>query len=632
MQRTLSSDCEDLPYTMDAEHARGVEENRKPQPTVAAAAASRPEEGGEFVSEPPLYKKTTAHAPSWATEIARKYLGGTVNQFILNGNVRDLVPALRSSGECEYKELIAFLTEELFHPRDIVVLYDRAAGIRFKDQETRQDFDQFLRAYDTRKGTAHALQLPRDPVRALLLLDMYFRLRLRQGKGIACVLDFAETVIPMAEAAMYSAEDRSAIVILQRWAHDQFFLEHDFTVCLIAENLSNLNQQYVQSPWTAEIHLPMPGKPARLAFAERHCADHLDIFTAHSDVTLASLANNTAGLSFIQLRSILADTLKNRVRLTFEQLSEMKKEMIEEAAFGMLEFVETDYNLDMVAGHNEAKEHLRHAAIALKRGREDVIPMGYLVSGPVGTGKTFLVTCFAGEIGIPMVKLKNFRSQWQGQTEGNLEKILNLLEAMPPVAVMIDEADAALGNRSAQGDSGVSQRVFGQIAAFMSNAKHRGRIIFFLITARPDLMPVDLKRQGRAEEHLALFYPSTRALRLELLQVMMHRTGLDIPVEAVPEALLSGERTYSGADMEAVLTRAKFRAAALGGKDAVVTADILAHVVSDFIPPTYPLQVELQTLAAVMESTSRDLLPEPYSSMSRQEVIQRMAELKHLVD
>ena len=58
----------------------------------------------------------------------------------------------------------------------------------------------------------------------------------------------------------------------------------------------------------------------------------------------------------------------------------------------------------------------------MKEGNPEVLPMGYLVCGPVGTGKTFLVQCFAKDVSIPMVKLKNFRSQWQGVTEGNLEK------------------------------------------------------------------------------------------------------------------------------------------------------------------------------------------------------------------
>ncbi|MDZ7690054.1 MAG: ATP-binding protein [Balneolaceae bacterium] len=189
------------------------------------------------------------------------------------------------------------------------------------------------------------------------------------------------------------------------------------------------------------------------------------------------LAKQTAGLNLINIRSILSNAKENREEITHNKLTETKKELIEAEAYGLLEFVETSYNLDNVAGHTMVKEHLRHASTALKRGRQDVLPMGYLVCGPVGTGKTFLVTCFASEVGIPMVKLKNFRSQWQGVTEGNLEKILTLLKAMAPVAVMIDEADAYLGDRDASGDSGVSSRVFSQIASFMSDTSHRGEII-----------------------------------------------------------------------------------------------------------------------------------------------------------
>src|SRR6266850_5398974 len=138
--------------------------------------------------------------------------------------------------------------------------------------------------------------------------------------------------------------------------------------------------------------------------------------------------------------------------------------------------------------------------------RLDVVPMGFLLCGPVGTGKSFIVRCFAAEIGIPVVELLNFRSMWQGQTEANLERILGLLDALGPVAVVIDEADAALGNREMKGaDSGVSERVFASLAAFMGDTRRRGKVIWFLMTSRPDLVPVDLKRQGRAEEHLALF-------------------------------------------------------------------------------------------------------------------------------
>ena len=572
----------------------------------------------------------TAHYPDWGKEFARKYFTKTITEFILYGNVRDLVPTIDDKGNPVYLSLRDFLIEDLFAARDIVLFYDRSGGIHFSNQASQADFNRALSGYDTIFGTEYAQKLPKDPVRVLSVLENYFRLRLEEGKRIACIIDYAETIVPMAEASMYSSEDRNSLVFLQKWSLNPRFLDADFTICLLTENLKDLNQQLVQSPHTVEIQIELPDERERAAYVD-YCLKGRDAdFKAHSDVTAQALAQNTAGLGYIQLRTILADVLENRTHLSYETLSELKKEFIEAEAYGFLEFVETDYNLDMVAGHKEAKSHLRQAARALKNGRPDVMPMGYLISGPVGTGKTFMITCFAGEIGIPMVKLKNFRSQWQGATEGNLEKILNLLEAMTPVAVMIDEADAMLGNRDASGDSGVSQRVFGQIASFMSNPKHRGRIIFFLVTARPDLMPIDLKRQGRAEEHLALFYPSTRAAREELLRVMMKRTGVKIAMEDVPETLLNGERTFSGADMEALLTRAKFRAAAedANGK---VTADHVQEAVADFIPPTYPMEVELQSLAAVLECTNRGLLPEQYQDMDRETIIQRVEALKRLI-
>ena len=47
---------------------------------------------------------------------------------------------------------------------------------------------------------------------------------------------------------------------------------------------------------------------------------------------------------------------------------------------------------------------------------------------------------------------------------------------------------AAAGHHEARRplrDAGPSKRVFGRIASFMSRPEHRGRILFFLVTARP---------------------------------------------------------------------------------------------------------------------------------------------------
>ncbi|MGN8224493.1 ATP-binding protein [Gracilimonas sp. BCB1] len=566
------------------------------------------------------------HYPKWSQEFARKYLSRTINQFILHGNVHDLVP-LKTDEGTEFNRLKSFLSDEFFGARDFVIFYDRASGIYFRDKESQADFNQAIAGRDSLVGTEFAKKMPKDPVRVMSLLEQYFRLRLDQKKSVALIIDYAETIVPMSDAASIGNEDRTSMVYLSRWAHDPMFLASDFTTVMITENLADLNKTLVQNPYTTDIKINIPGEQERKQFIEFETKndDWKEISAVKPDI----IAQQTAGLNFVNIRSVLSHARENKEKITFEGLSETKKELIEAEAYGLLEFVETEYSLDNVAGHKHVKSHLRQAVKALKAGRQDVMPMGYLVCGPVGTGKTFLVTCFASEVGIPMVKLKNFRSQWQGVTEGNLEKILSLLKAMAPVAVMIDEADAYLGDRDASGDSGVSSRVFSQIATFMSDTTNRGRIVWFLMTARPDLMPIDLKRQGRAEEHLALFPPHTNEERVELFEAMRKKTGLQMTEVYIPAVIEEGFKTFSGADMEAALTRAKFRAAAEGKKK--VTPEILDAALADFLPPTYPEEVELQTLSAVIECTSKELLPERYREMNRDEILSKIDELKFRV-
>lgn len=581
--------------------------------------------------------------PDWAQDFARKYLSKTLNHFILHGNIRDYVmlqgptassaPGAEKAPEPTGHEAIApgfqrfgrFLAEELFAARELVLHYDRAGGIQFRDANGRRDFMELLPAAYREGGKE---PLPKSPAAVLSLLEKYFRRRVSEGKSLALIIDYAETIIPNTDAGSAAGEERNVLVSLLKWAQDPSFLAADFTIVLLSANLSDLNRSLVQSPFNASIQVDLPNEAARRAFI-LHFAENTPLPGPYSALSLAELATQTAGLSFVQLKNILAQAWENKLRISYEGLQETKKELIEAEAHDLLEFVETDATLDAVAGHAEVKKHLRQASTSLKQGQGDTLPMGYLVCGPVGTGKTFLVSCFAGEVGIPMVKLKNFRSQWQGVTEGNLEKILTLLDAMAPVAVMIDEADAYLGDRASGGDSGVSSRVFAKIASFMSNTANRGRIIWFLMTARPDLMPVDLKRQGRAEEHLALFYPETEQERLEIFEVMKRKTGLIMTKNEVPESIRQGHHHYSGADMEAALTRARFRAAAEGKKR--VSPELLEQVLDDFIPPTYPEEIELQTLLAVKECTSKALLPERFRHLGREELFRRLEELRRVV-
>jgi SpoVK/Ycf46/Vps4 family AAA+-type ATPase len=201
---------------------------------------------------------------------------------------------------------------------------------------------------------------------------------------------------------------------------------------------------------------------------------------------------------------------------------------------------------------------------------------------------------------------------------------------MWPVGVIIDEADAFLGDRNQEGDSGTSNRVFAQLASFMGNTEYRGKIVWFLITSRPDLLPVDLKRQGRAEEHLALFYPQNDEEHDALFQIMIKKSGLETPARSIKD-VIDDPTGLSGADIEAILARALLVADETGGDRPVASIEALRQTFQDFIPATSALERELQILVAVQECTSREVLPEPYREMDRGVVLARVNELRALL-
>ena len=79
---------------------------------------------------------------------------------------------------------------------------------------------------------------------------------------------------------------------------------------------------------------------------------------------------------------------KHRQPVSLARLKAHKKEMIENACDGLVELIEPEHDLDMVVGHEAAKKRLRDDAELIANNHLDAVPMGYLLCGPVGTGKS----------------------------------------------------------------------------------------------------------------------------------------------------------------------------------------------------------------------------------------------------
>jgi ATP-dependent Zn protease len=563
--------------------------------------------------------------PAWAQELSVKYCSKTANLYFVHGNIRDFLPHQMNEGEFMFVKIQDYISEVLFGNRDIIVFYDKSSGVSFCMGQMEKDYLKTMTA--RYPGVPPEDFLSKDPLKAFDYLERYFVLNIPKELRIVLIIDYAETIVPAEEIGQLDEVDRYCLVTLNRWSHEPLFTKGDVSVIMMTENLTDVNPRLSSSPSTVKVAIPFPDTLVRAQFLE--FLQGRETLLLERGLNPERMAVLTSGLNLLNLNQLAAESYQEDKPISLDFLRERKRVMIENEAAGLLEFVDTDHDLSFVAGHEFVKKRFKSAARAIKQGRTDVLPMGYLIAGPIGTGKTFMVSAFAGEIGVPMVRLRNFRSKWQGATESNLERVLNILKAMAPVAVMIDEADAFLGDRDSEGDSGTTSRVFAQIANFMGNTEYRGKIIWFLITCRPDLLPIDLKRQGRAEEHLALFYPETVDDKVELFETLQRK--LDIKVKDFPlaEIFKSFKFEISGADIEAILVRAKM-GATIDGRQ-IVTREDLDETIRDFIPPAYPHEIELQNLVAVLECTSREMVPARYQKLERSKLANDIRELKQLL-
>ncbi len=563
--------------------------------------------------------------PYWAQDLSYKYCSKTANLYLVHGNIRDFLPNKMVEGDFVFVRIQEFISEVLFGNRDIIAFYDRSSGVNFCTPEMQKTY---IRTMEKMFPDIQAEEfISNEPIKAFTHLEKYFLVNIPKKQRIVLIVDYAETIVPNADLAQLGEEDRFCFVTLKRWSHDPIFTQGDVSVMLLTENLADINPKLVSSPSTVKVNIPIPDESVRNSFLK--FLDRKDELLLEYRLNTEGVAKVTSGLNLMNLNQIAAESYQEDRPLSLGYLGEKKKEIIENESAGLLEFIESEHDLSMVSGHDFVKNRFKSASKAIKRGRFDVLPMGYLISGPVGTGKSFMVAAFAGEIGVPIVRFRNFRSKWQGVTESNLEKILNILKAMAPVGVMIDEADAFLGDRNQEGDSGTSNRIFAQIASFMGNTEYRGRILWFLITCRPDLLPIDLKRQGRAEEHLALFYPETPEEKEDLFETLVRKLKLKVQKLSISDLLKRFKFDCSGADLEAVLIRAKFNAAIKN--HSTISREDLEETIRDFVPPAYPHEIELQNLVAVLECTSREMVPRKFRNLERTRLIAEISQLKTLL-
>jgi len=460
--------------------------------------------------------------PQWALDAIQLYESSAAGQFIVFGNVNDqlLIP----SPSAHLGNLTDFLLQVLLARFDVVLSYDIGNGIRVeKGGEIFSKWPQIKENPD----------LPKAPRPAVETLTHYFRYtanlaRLnRERVQVGCVIRSGNLLAPALPSG-FDYDLNALASLIRDWSTENLLAGHSLATFLITENLNDLHPLIVNNPRAARIKiaLPSPDELARaLEFLKSTYPCALEQFSGQ----LSNVAQQLAGSTLGAVETLLKTREHSRQALAPTDLVNLKKQLVENDCNGLIEFIESTRTLNDIHGQEKVKAWLRQDIALWQQNELAALPKGYLLCGPVGTGKTFMVECLAGEARVPVVKFKNFRDKWVGSTEGNLERIFRLLQALGRCYVFVDEADQAIGRRdSGSGDSGISGRIYSMLAEEMGSSTSRGKLIWILASSRPDLIEVDLKRPGRIDVKIPLFPTTSARESLDLVRMLLKKRGISV--------------------------------------------------------------------------------------------------------
>ncbi len=544
--------------------------------------------------------------PDWAKQLIELYASQTASQFILYGNVNDRF-VLPKGEDCAIGSLYDFLREVLMPRFDVLLSYDLGNGIRI--ERGGETVSQWV-------GIKENPELPRNPRLAAEFLTRYFRYsanlrRLGQeAPQIGFVMKAAHLVAPALPGALNY--DLNALAMLIRdWSSDELLVQHNLVTWLVTDNLNDLHPLLANNPRTASVEIPMPSS-TNLREALELLAPKYPVALAELGSDLDSLAQQLTGTTLSSVENMLKIKNHEKSKIAGSDLVELKKQLVEKDAGGLIDFIESHKTLDDVHAQDKLKNWLRQDIKLWRMNDLNAMPMGYLICGPVGTGKTYLVECLAGEAGIPVVKIKNFRDKWVGSTEGNLEKIFRLLQGLGRCFVFIDEADQSLGKRDAgANDAGLSGRIYSMFAQQMSDTANRGRIIWVLASSRPDLIEVDLKRPGRLDVKIPIFPTTTPAEGFQLIRALSRRRGVDVAETAFDQlaAIVPALLTPGAAEAIAVKVYRSTKT------EQIEPVEALRKTLTGYQNPV-PLDVmQFQIGIAAREASDGEFVPEMFRAL-----------------
>ncbi len=259
-----------------------------------------------------------------------------------------------------------------------------------------------------------------------------------------------------------------------------------------------------------------------------------------------------------------------------------------------LTYLPSEISFDNVGGLTELKKWIQVRKNGFSNAAKNYglpFPRGVGLSGFAGTGKTLSAKAIAKEFGFPLFQLNigSLFGKYVGDTEGNTEQVIKVIESIGSCVILIDEVEKYLSTdaTSGRGDTGTSSRSFGTILSWLSDRTNPALIVY--TTNNHTILPDALIRKGRFDELFWVDLPNA-VERAEILKVVITKYKREVANFDL-KSLVQKTANFTGAEIDNLFSEAMFNSFSQGKE---INEAHIDAVLETFIPQAllYPDKVE----------------------------------------
>jgi hypothetical protein len=570
--------------------------------------------------------KGKGERPAFLDRLHEAYNLRRKNIVLLTGDVQGL---FWNGARQEFAGLEPVLVAELTEKFN-VLRFDLAGGVRFYDAgaeaqvvEVAEADDGVYRPDGELNNVRECIDMSRSsPLACMTLLkavaERFATARVlgKKVKPLCVIAQYAGAMFPSGEFDRLSELDRQRLVFFLSWVADPKFADGPDLLILVNPVRAEVNGKITSLPNVGHMEIGLPSGKERGLFVDAFCATHPGVTFEQSK---ERFVKDTAGLTIANLKDLLE--MEARTNDPVERTDVVNEiNLILQARLG--DIIRVKYPEHGPADIIGYAENGRIFSTIFERCEdpETAVP-AILISGPNGAGKTFQLEAHAAQSGRVVIELAGIRGSYFGETDKFFELLRWHLDTFGKILILVDEAHTAFGSVHSPDSHETEKRLAGNIIKVMGDPHYLGKVLWGLMTSRPDELDPDIK--SRSPIQVPIFDLEGDERRTFVAE-MFRRKQIEVPDADLSEILRQTDY-YSARDYRNFLTEV------VGERRKAPAVNALQVLAGWQASRSIKRQREFQELIAALHCSYPRLLPQRLRAMPDEQILRRVEELKILL-